>query len=105
MLNPFALGVCEQLLNVMAKYTQESHITTVEEVKDFFHNIVYDLDINFHPDDDFKDYVSYETGERTMDDEQAELYNRLMDEAFEVCDDGQIYEIGSELLFERLQIE
>ena len=105
MLNPFALGVCEKLLNVMAKYTQESHITTVEEVKNFFHHIVYDLDINFHPDDDFKDYVSYETGERTMNDEQAELYNRLMDEAFEVCDDDQVYEIGSELLFERLQIE
>ena len=105
MLNPFAWGVCGQLLNVMAKYTEESHITTVEEIKDFFHHIVYDLGINFHPDDDFKDYVSYETGERTMDDEQAELYNRLMDEAFEVCDNDQIYEIGSELLFERLQIE
>ena len=89
----------------MAKYTQESHITTLEDVEDFFHHIVYDLDINFHPDDDFKDYVSYETGERTMDDEQAELYNRLMDEAFEVCEDDQIYEIGSELLFAKLQIE
>lgn len=88
----------------MAKYTQESHITTAEEVKDFFHHIVYDLDINFHPDDDFKDYVSYETGERTMVDKQAELYNRLMDEAFEVCDD-EVYGIGSEVLFERLQTE
>ena len=90
---------------MMAKYTQESHITAVEDVKDFFHYIVYGLDINFHPDDDFKDYVSYETGERTMDDEQAELYNRLMDECFEVFDGDQVYEIGSELLFERLQID
>jgi hypothetical protein len=105
MLNPFVLGVYEQLLKVMAKYTQESRITTVEEVKAFFHHIVYDLDINFHPDDDFKDYVSYETGERSMDDGHAELYNRLMDEAFEVCEDEQVYEIGSELLFERLQIK
>ena len=104
MFNPFALGVCEQLLIVMAKYSQESHITTVEEVKDFFNHIVYDLDINFHPDDDFKNYVSYETGSRTMDDKQAELYNRLMDESFEVCGD-EVYEIGSDLLFKRLQIE
>ena len=89
---------------VMSKYTQDSHITTVEEVRDFFRHIVYDLDINFHPDDDFKDYASYATGERTMDDEQAELYNRLMDEAFEVCGE-EVYEIGSDLLFERLQIE
>jgi len=93
-----------QLLNVMAKYTQDSHITNTEEVKSFFHHIVYDLGINFHPDDDFKDYVSCETNVRTMDDEQAELYNRLMDEAFDVCGD-EVYEIGSELLFQRLQTE
>ena len=42
---------------VMAKYTQDSHITTKEEVKDFFKHIVDDLGINFHPDEDFKDYV------------------------------------------------
>ena len=93
-----------QLLNVMAKYTQASHITNVEEVKDFFRHIVCDLGINFHPDDDFKDYVSYKTGERTMNDEQAGLYNRLMDEAFGVCGD-EVYEIGSDLLFQKLQTE
>ena len=91
-------------MSVMAKYTQDSHITTAEEVRDFFSHIVNDLGINFHPDDDFKNYVSYTTGERTMDDAQAELYNRLMDEAFEVCGE-EVYEIGSELLFQRLQIE
>ena len=93
-----------QLLMVMAKYTQDSHITTAEEIRDFFRHIVYDLDINFHPDDDFKAYVSYATGERTMDNAQAELYNRLMEETFEVCGE-EVYEIGSDLLFERLQIE
>ncbi|MBR1447364.1 MAG: hypothetical protein IJ588_01285 [Prevotella sp.] len=86
----------------MAKYTSASHITTVEEVRNFFHHIVYDLDINFHPDDDFKDYACYKAGQRTMNDEQAELYNRLMDEAFNVCGD-EVYEIGSDLLFKRLK--
>ena len=86
----------------MAKYTSASHITTVEEVRDFFRHIVYDLGINFHPDDDFKNYVSYTTDEWTMDDDQAELYNRLMDEAFDVCGD-EVYEIGSDLLFKRLK--
>ena len=84
---------------MMAKYTQDFHITNAEEVKSFFHHIVYDLGINFHPDDDFKNYVSYKTGERTMYDEQAELYNRLMDEAFVVCGE-EAYEVGSELLFQ-----
>ena len=91
-------------LIVMAKYSQDSHITTKEEVKDFFRHIVDDLGINFHPDDDFKDYVCYATGERTMDEEQAELYNRLMDEAFDICGDD-VYEIGGDLLFERLKTE
>ena len=90
----------------MAKYTRDSHITTVEEVKDFFRHIFFDLDINFHPDDDFKDYIDSTTGERSMDDEQAELYNRLMDEAFEVCDDeDRVYELGCDLLKERLQMK
>ncbi len=94
------------ILNVMAKYTQDFHITTVDDVRDFFHHIVYDLNINFHHDDDFKRYVHYNTGENMMDEEQAELYNRLMDEAFEVCDDEDlVYEIGFELLNKRLQIE
>ena len=93
-------------LIAMAKYTSDSHITTVEEVKAFFRHIVFDLDINFHPDDDFKDYVNSPTGERSMDDEQAELYNRLMEEAFEVCgDEDMVYEIGCDLLKERLQIK
>lgn len=93
-LYPFASGVCRKLFNVMEKNTQEPHITTIKEVKTFFRHIAYDLDINFHPDDDFKDYVSYKAGERTMDDEQVELYNCLMDEAFKHCDDDQVYEIG-----------
>jgi len=86
----------------MAQYTSSTHITTAEEVKRFFRHIVYDLDINFHPDDDFREYVNHETGGRTMDDEQAALYNRLMDEAFDVCGD-EVYEIGSRLLRERLE--
>ena len=79
-INPFALGACGQRFIAITKYTHDFHITTVEEVKDFFHHIVFDLDINVHPDDDFKEYVNYETGERTMNDEQAEIYNRLMEE-------------------------
>lgn len=94
----------EQLLNVMAKYSHDSHITSKEEVKGFFHHIVYDLGINFHPDEDLKNYVSYETGDRTMDDNQAELYNSLMEEAYEFCGE-EVYEIGFELLKEKLQIE
>ena len=87
----------------MAKYTHESHITTTEDVKEFFRHIVYDLDINFHPDDDFKDYVCVSTGDRTMDDDLAKLYNRLMGESFNVCGDD-VYDICCDLLKERLHL-
>ena len=88
----------------MAKYSQNSHITTVEEVKDFFHHIVYDLEINFHPDDDFCAYINNETGESAMDDRLAALYNRLMEEAFVACnDEDTVYEIGCELMKENLR--
>lgn len=87
---------------VMAKYKQATHITTAEEVRDFFRYIVFSLNLNFNPDDNFESYINYETGERIVNEEQAKLFNRLMDEAFEVCGDN-IYEIGEELLRERLE--
>ena len=82
----------------MAKYTQDSHIASAEEVKAFFRHIVYDLDINFHPDDDFADYVDLKTGNRTMDDEAAAIYNRLIDEAFDAVGEDAVYEIACNLL-------
>lgn len=87
---------------VTVKYTHNAHITNIEEVKDFFRHVVHDLGINIHPDDDFKDYVSPETGLRIMDDMQAEHYNRLMDEAFGICGD-EVYSIAYGILTERLQ--
>lgn len=93
------LETCGRKKNVM--YTIDSHITTREEVSLFFRHIVFDLNINFHPDDDFRDYVNQETDIRTMDDDTAELYNRLMNEAFEVCGD-EVYEIGYDIQKERL---
>ena len=86
------------------KYTQDSHIATVEEAKVFFHHVVFDLDINFHPDDDFRTYVNCESGKRVMDDDQADLYNRLMDEAFDVFDDEDaVYETAYNILNEKLK--
>ena len=41
-------------------YNIDSHIKTVEGVKAFFHHLVYERKVNFHPDDDFADYVSCE---------------------------------------------
>lgn len=66
-------------------YNSNSHIVTLKDVKSFFHHIVYDRKVNFHPDDMFEDYVSCEGGVNTFTLEECAIYNRLMDESFAVC--------------------
>ena len=84
-------------------YTATSHITTVKEVETFFHHIVFERKVSFHPDNMFEDYVSCERGIPTFTLSECAIYNRLMDESFKVCEkEGvDIYEIGlKELNFE-----
>lgn len=77
-------------------YNNESHIKSVEDVKVFFHHLVDERKVNFHPDDMFEDYVSCEGDINTFTLEECALYNRLMDESFKVCKDVgvDIYRIG-----------
>lgn len=81
-------------------YNNESHIKSMEDVKTFFHHLVDELSLNFHPDDDFADYICYEDKTPTFTEEEVLLYNRLMEESFVVCDNSQvdIYKIGFEEL-------
>lgn len=39
------------------KYTAASHINSVKDVEVFFHHLVDERKVNFHPDDDFADYI------------------------------------------------
>ena len=77
-------------------YNTESHINTVKDVEAFFHHIVFERKVNFHPDDMFEDYVSREGGLNTFTVEECAIYNRLMDESFSICEKSgvDIYEIG-----------
>ena len=87
-------------------YTSESHIKSVKDVKTFFHHIVSERKVNFHPDDMFEDYVSCEGGINTFTLGECALYNRLMDESFAICENEgvDIYSIGLEKLQEALKI-
>lgn len=71
-----------------------SQIKTVAEIEQFAKSLVEE-GTNFHPDDDFLDYISYKTGERAYSIEEAELRNHLMSQAFEVCqtENADIYEV------------
>ena len=67
-------------------YTNESHILSVKDVEAFFHHIVFERKVNFHPDDMFEDYVSCEGGINTFTLGECTVYNRLMDESFAICE-------------------
>ena len=79
-------------------YNANSHIMTVKDVETFFHHIVFERKVNFHPDDMFEDYVPCEGGINTFTLGECAVYNRLMDESFAICENEgvNICEIGLE---------
>ena len=72
------------------------NIATVEDVEHFVKYIYNDLGVNFHPDDEFNDIINIETGEKSFNSADAEMYNKLVDDCFDVCDknDVDFYEIA-----------
>ena len=87
-------------------YTSESHIKTVKDVETFFHHIVSERKVNFHPDDMFEDYVSCEGCINTFTFGECAVCNRFIDESFAICENEgvNIYEIGLEERQEALRI-
>lgn len=85
-------------------YTTDSHIISVEDVKIFFHHLIEDRKLNFHPDDDFADYICYADNTPIFTQDEVTKYNRLMDESFGVCKDNgtDIYNIGLDELKNKL---
>ena len=80
------------------------HITNIKDVERFADYLVNGLSVNFHPDDPFENYVSYEDGSPIFSDKDIETGNRLMEECFDVCESNgtDVYEIMGIPLFERL---
>lgn len=75
---------------------EKSHIASVADVKAFFHHLVDERKLNFHPDDDFADYICVDDGTPLFTDDEVVLYNRLMEESFDACEAAgvDIYELG-----------
>lgn len=69
-------------------------IYTVEDVQKFF-NDLHEEGLNFHPDDDFNNYINIDTREPTYTTDEAAERNKLLDQAFDVCDKNgvDIYEL------------
>ena len=90
----------ERMIFNNEKYNVE-HITTIDQVKEFTEYLVKDLKVNINPDNDFADYVKYETGEPTFNNTEVERGNQLMEECCNVCKAKgiDIYDLMSEYLF------
>ena len=84
---------------------EKSHITSVADVKAFFHHLVDERKVNLHPDDDFADYISIDDQTPTFTDDEVILYNRLMEESFDACEAAgvDIYELGLQELEKALK--
>ena len=73
-------------------------IKTTEDVRTFFNDLLAE-DLNFHPDDDFSNYINCETKEPLYTAHEADLRNQLLDQAFDICDRNaiDIYELSVEI--------
>ena len=85
------------------QYNKDSHINNVDDVRKFFHYIVNERNVNFNPADMFEDYMSAD-GTTAFTPEECEIYNRLVEEAFKICDkeNVDIYEIALDILKKEL---
>lgn len=81
------------------KYNSKTKISTIEDVEKFVKFIYEDLEVNFHPDDDFNDVINQETGEKSFSEVEANMYNNLVNECFNVCEreNVDLYEIAYNL--------
>ena len=61
-------------------------IKTIKDVKTFAKQLINE-GLNFHPDDDFNDYINVDTKKRSYTKSEASLRNKLMDESFKVCEE------------------
>lgn len=75
------------------------NITTIEDVKIFAKELIEE-GCNFHPDDDFLDFQSNDTGAPAYTIDEAKHRNDLMTECFLICENEgkDIYSIMSDIL-------
>ena len=88
---------------MLMQWTKKSFINNVDDVRKFFRYIVDERNVNFNPDDMFEDYMSAE-GTNAFTPEECEIYNRLVEEAFVICEkeNVDIYQIALDILNKKL---
>jgi hypothetical protein len=80
----------------------KTQIQTLNDVIAFAKHLVQNEKLSFHPDDDFRDYVKFETQEAFYTQEEALYRNKLMDKCVKVCkrEKIEIYEVMLPIIHE-----
>lgn len=75
-----------------------AEIKSIEDVVEFFTQLL-DEGLNYHPDDNFRDYINIETGKPSYTAQEALIRNNLNDQCFSVCEVAvaDIYNISMEI--------
>lgn len=83
-----------------------TEIKTLDDVTEFVVQLVAE-GLNYHPDDDFENYINIETGEPSYTPVEAFLRNRLNTQCFEVCEsaDADIYDISMEIFLKETGLD
>ena len=70
-------------------------ITNVRDVANFAKLLIHEEKLSVHPDDDFSEYINYETKLPFYTVEEAEIRNQVMNQCFDICvqNNTEIYEI------------
>ncbi len=64
-------------------------IDTISDVEQFAKHLVQVEKLSFHPDDDFRDYVT-NANQPFYTTQEAELRNKLMNECFDICEKEKV---------------
>ena len=83
-----------------------TRINNSEDVIAFAKQLVNE-GVNFHPDEDFKNYINTETSEPTYSEEEAELRNNLMTQCFVTCKENgiDVYDTMSEVVLKETGLD
>jgi len=86
----------EQILRTMAVYPKS--IKYRSDVTGFFIHLFHDVQLNFHPDTPFEDYIDYETKQPSFTSEECADYEQVMDNCLDWCEKNgrDIYKIALE---------
>ncbi len=76
-------------------------ITDIKDVREFAKHLTYIEKLNFHPDNDFNEYINFETRQPSYSENEIKVRNHAMNRCFEICkkENADIYDIMSEHLF------